>query len=604
MHHRVSQIVSAKPRTCDYVWKTEFSDWLQKDELNRLFWFAGKPGSGKSTLMKYLVSSEVTRQKLTIYKPVKWTVVHFFFDFRAAKGLANTEQGLYRSLLHQVILALPLSENTFEKYDLSTDQLAFTATVQYLTDTIIQIMTGESLNMLLLVDGLDESEGNLSFLVEGLRRICTSTNMRICIASRPEPLIVAIMHDIPRTFVHKHNSSGIANYLQLAFERFERCFKGYSIEVSDVAAQLLDRAQGVFLWVVFAANTLLNCIVSGCSSTEAWSEVDLMPVELEAMYDRIFGRIPFLCRNEVAFYLLLLRDATFTVTLEMMYRVWLFAQKQTIIQGGRFEAIPVAFYDARLRGLLGGLVDIEDNVKSRSWPLDLHTSSMIRISHETLRTYLRTSSIVTAWICTEHQDQYPNNIWLRLFTNMLISNSSTLRGIPTLREGMRTMKLGSARVNVRNNLREDLIIDLSRSCLGVDVDLMADQILDSVSWLLLSQAPDDFVDEYLLRKVAEALSSPLILLHDLLYFAYTRSQGFTVSELSLYHWHLIGAQAYDIHRCLAFAASRQWLAFLQYHKIELENLEPYHKDYILSCAISRSILYTRVNPPQYVQHLD
>ncbi len=37
---------------------SSFVNWLEQDDTSQMYWVTGKPGSGKSTLMKYIVESE------------------------------------------------------------------------------------------------------------------------------------------------------------------------------------------------------------------------------------------------------------------------------------------------------------------------------------------------------------------------------------------------------------------------------------------------------------------------------------------------------------------------------------------------------------------
>ncbi|KAK5091855.1 hypothetical protein LTR70_001166 [Exophiala xenobiotica] len=64
MHERIIHITTAAPETCDYIWNTIFTRWLMQSQDDTIFWISGKPGSGKSTLMKYIVSSPQTQHFL------------------------------------------------------------------------------------------------------------------------------------------------------------------------------------------------------------------------------------------------------------------------------------------------------------------------------------------------------------------------------------------------------------------------------------------------------------------------------------------------------------------------------------------------------------
>ncbi|KAF5561172.1 hypothetical protein FNAPI_3798 [Fusarium napiforme] len=60
----------------DHIWEC-FSTWLQSDD--KLFWIRGKPGSGKSTLIKFLINNDNTKHLLGSWHPNTRILSHFFW---------------------------------------------------------------------------------------------------------------------------------------------------------------------------------------------------------------------------------------------------------------------------------------------------------------------------------------------------------------------------------------------------------------------------------------------------------------------------------------------------------------------------------------------
>jgi ABC-type lipoprotein export system ATPase subunit len=54
MEAREEAIAKAHPKTCDRAFEVMLKPWLSSHDS--LFWITGKPGSGKSTLMKFLAA--------------------------------------------------------------------------------------------------------------------------------------------------------------------------------------------------------------------------------------------------------------------------------------------------------------------------------------------------------------------------------------------------------------------------------------------------------------------------------------------------------------------------------------------------------------------
>lgn len=81
----------------------DFEDWLKSD--NTIYWISGKPGSGKSILVKYLIENPLTKEALA--KGGKGAndpmiLSHFFWKAGSEK-LQRNIKGCLCSILHQAI---------------------------------------------------------------------------------------------------------------------------------------------------------------------------------------------------------------------------------------------------------------------------------------------------------------------------------------------------------------------------------------------------------------------------------------------------------------------------------------------------------------------
>ncbi|CAH0002163.1 unnamed protein product [Clonostachys byssicola] len=102
---RLSQIEDPFQETFGWVFKLPlFRDWLQQG--CDIFWINGKPGSGKSTLMKHIFKSKVTWELLHDWRrstnEVKEMIAGFFFNYRGTP-LQKSFEGILRSLILQII---------------------------------------------------------------------------------------------------------------------------------------------------------------------------------------------------------------------------------------------------------------------------------------------------------------------------------------------------------------------------------------------------------------------------------------------------------------------------------------------------------------------
>ena len=98
MDDRLATIATAHSKTCQWLFqKREYTAWRDQEALNTdcgFLWIKGKPGAGKSTLMKS--AQHFGEQR---YGDL---IIAFYFNARGVE-LQKSTQGMYRSLLHQLL---------------------------------------------------------------------------------------------------------------------------------------------------------------------------------------------------------------------------------------------------------------------------------------------------------------------------------------------------------------------------------------------------------------------------------------------------------------------------------------------------------------------
>lgn len=77
-----------------------FTNWLNSS--NSLDWIKGKPGAGKSTLMKFLYQDPRTKEYLLEHAPAGLIILSHFFYLGGHK-MQKSIKGLYCSLICQLI---------------------------------------------------------------------------------------------------------------------------------------------------------------------------------------------------------------------------------------------------------------------------------------------------------------------------------------------------------------------------------------------------------------------------------------------------------------------------------------------------------------------
>ena len=103
----MEQIDPRFEHTLEWVFERHlgFTDWLESS--GDIFWINGKPGCGKSTLMKFIYQDPRTHELLGMRSPRSRQITAAFFFHHRGKVMQKSVEGLLRSILSQVLEARP-----------------------------------------------------------------------------------------------------------------------------------------------------------------------------------------------------------------------------------------------------------------------------------------------------------------------------------------------------------------------------------------------------------------------------------------------------------------------------------------------------------------
>ena len=348
-------------------------DWLSSSE--GLFWIYGKPGSGKSTLMDYLAHNSRVVSNLQNYSPVNWKVLRFFFDFRKGKGVTNSFEGLLRSLLYQLIKKMPQID--IRGLDDSEQDSISGWPEHRLRDALRRSLESAKNGVCILIDGLDEYEGSFVTLIPFLQSLAASDGtekfpIKICVSSRPEPVLSQYLQQLPQLSMSDHNASGIQSYCSLTIEEMKLVV--LEVRYTSRLSQLIaERAEGVFLWARFALEELVQGYSSGDTFEEISERLNSIPDSLEEVFDRMLGRVEPLAKKECMVMLQLVRFARSPLSLQEHYAATKFAMGRDLViveltDGDKdSDMMPNIYttYAKRLRARSAGLIELVGGTEAR-----------------------------------------------------------------------------------------------------------------------------------------------------------------------------------------------------------------------------------------------
>lgn len=271
-----------------------FADWARF--RSGLFWITGKPGSGKSTLMKYLSNHRKTFDLLQSWAGSDKLIIAQHYFWIVGTPTQKSQAGLLRSLLFQIldqspeIAPLVAPDRFHAKHNVHRPW-----TMSELVETIKKITELQDLpvRFCLFIDGLDEYDGEHKELIDLLSDVGKSAKVKMAISSRQWNAFVEAYEMLPsenRIIMQDLTREDISAYVEgnlRADKRYQKLHRSSQGEV-DLVRDITDRSQGVFLWVFLVVRSLLRGLTNGDDLDVLQQRLDEYPDSLDGYFDRMF----------------------------------------------------------------------------------------------------------------------------------------------------------------------------------------------------------------------------------------------------------------------------------------------------------------------------
>jgi len=289
-----ARLLSLKPalnKTCSwFLEKREYLEWLHfrnYDKHHGFLWIKGKPGAGKSILMKFL---EAKTKALAAERPDH--VVASFFFFAPGQHLERSTLGLYRSLLWQLFEKAPDLAEVLDSLD-SNSRRVLRRTgwqIETLKGTLERAV--ERLGpreLCLFIDALDEChDDDVADMVDFFEELGDNAadkdiRLRICFSSRYYPTIMLRSGNEVKLDHEEEHSRDITRYIKAKLKL------GKSKRAGATSQQILEKSAGIFLWVALVV-PILNKAYAGGRMDQLEKCLNGMPPGLDNLFDMILTR--------------------------------------------------------------------------------------------------------------------------------------------------------------------------------------------------------------------------------------------------------------------------------------------------------------------------
>lgn len=271
------------------------SSWLEQE--NGIYWIEGKPGSGKSTLMKFLLSDNRTTKMLRRWSGPSELIVASHFFWSAGTVLQKSQEGLFRALLYQIFTQCPeiirkvCPRRFSDENELDCNVLSFLGSDTWYRHELFQTfeciasLTNFPRKVCLFIDGLDEYGGDHPDLVRFLINLAKSPHIKICAASRPwYDFIDAFGKQKWRLSVQDLTNNDILLYINDNLEQnsqFQALKHRDTESATALVQEIRDKAQGVFLWIYLIIRSLLRGLRNVDGISDLRGRLNELPGELE-----------------------------------------------------------------------------------------------------------------------------------------------------------------------------------------------------------------------------------------------------------------------------------------------------------------------------------
>ncbi|KAK2597927.1 hypothetical protein N8I77_012679 [Diaporthe amygdali] len=284
------------------LWSS-FPAWLES-KTDSLYWITGKPGSGKSTLMKYILQSPELKVCLAKWAGSCPLQITSFYAWIAGSDMQKSHLGLMRTILFQCLQADPEMVKSVAPRRWSLLSTLRSSQKQpswqdWELNECFDILLSKfdksgSKKLAIFIDGLDEFKVSSQRTLKLIHNISDRGNIKVCLASRQWTEFNDALDKHAMLRIQDLTENDMIHFVQGNLEAnrgFSDLCKTFPQEARSLVQDTVEKSSGVFLWAALVTKRLLQLLSAGDGLPQLRKVLEDLPDDIERLFSTLWDSI-------------------------------------------------------------------------------------------------------------------------------------------------------------------------------------------------------------------------------------------------------------------------------------------------------------------------